>query len=107
MLRELFANQSDGLGTLAAAARRGVLSQDSCVRNGIRQTRSYEKGFKPTFANYRHFALTKRGLVVGFPIYQVAPGICNRTDTTVPYSALRRYLSPLGARLILAVEQSR
>jgi hypothetical protein len=106
-LPDLLANRNRGLAALAAAATKAVLSHNRCVRDSVRQTPTYERGFRATVTNYRHFALTKRGLAVGFSIYQIALGISNRTDTTVPYSVLRPYLSPLGMRLISAVEQSR
>jgi len=106
-LSDLFRNRRRALRALAAAVRKRVVAARSCVRDSLRAERTFEKGFAPTAINYRYFALTTRGLAIGFPIGQVASDICNRVDVTVPYAALRSYLSQLGKKLIVAVRQSK
>ena len=60
------------------------------------------RDFEPSLRNYRHFALTPRGLAVGFD-YEPA---CGRIEAVVPYADLRPYLSGLGKRLVAAVRQA-
>jgi len=55
--------------------------------------------YQPTLRNYRYFALTPRGLALGF--WQEAA--CNRIEGIVPYRALRPYLSSLGKYLVAGV----
>lgn len=59
--------------------------------------------YQPTLRNYRYFALTPRGLALGF--WQEPA--CGRLEATVPYSALRPYLSDLGRRLVAGVRGAR
>ncbi len=55
----------------------------------------------PTPQNYRDFALTPKGLAVGY----VGGGACGRFFAIVPYSILSRYLGPLGKILVAGVRQ--
>jgi hypothetical protein len=63
----------------------------------------YPSVYLPTARNFRHFALTPRGLALGF--WQVPA--CNRLQATVPYSIVQPYLSKLGAALIAGVRAPR
>src|SRR5207244_9511155 len=83
-LPDLFTSPSVALRAIATAARRTLVRESRCVRVSLARDPLLEKGFAPTLANYRHFALTARGLTIGFPIAQVASGICNRVATTLP-----------------------
>ena len=105
-LPDLFASPSGALRAITAAARRTLVRENRCVRDTLAGDPLLERGFAPTLENYRHFALTARGLTIGFPIAQVALGICNRVETTVPYAALRSRWSQLGEDLIAAVRQA-
>ena len=105
-LPDLFTNRSVALRAIAVAARRTLARKSRCVRDSLARDPRLERGFAPTVKNYRRFALTTRGLTIGFPIGQVALGICNRLEVTVPYSALRSGLSRLGKDLIIAIQES-
>jgi hypothetical protein len=63
-----------------------------CVAN-------YPRDYRPTPDNYRYFALTPRGLAIGF--WQ-APA-CDRLEATVPYPLLQPYPGALGRELIAGV----
>jgi hypothetical protein len=95
-ISDLFADPSRGVRVLAAEwktrFRRASPDAWPCVR-------LHPSSYRPVPRNYRHFALTPRGVVVGF--WQEAA--CNRLQATVPYSVLRPYLSGLGSRLIAGV----
>jgi len=105
---ELFADPARGLRELARLVRTKVLSTNSCVRQSFQDPigfEEWERGFAPTASNYRHFALTTRGLVIGFPIAQVASPRCGRVEATVSYEALGSFQSKLGQRLIAGVRR--
>jgi len=109
-VEDLFAEPTRGLEMLARVIRKKFLSTNSCVRqsfeNAIPEVHAYyAKGFAPTASNYQHFALTTNGIVVGFPMEQVAGPVCYRVAATAPYVALRPYLSELGQKLITGVRQ--
>ena len=101
-LPQLFANPSRALRAIARLARSTLRRESSCVRQSMARDPLLERGFAPRVANFRHFALTTRGLTIGFPIGQVALGICNRVQTTLPYAAIRSRLSRLGRDLVAA-----
>jgi len=105
-LPDLFTNRSVALRAIAAAAQRTLVRKNSCVRVSLARDPLLKRGFAPTVKNYRRFALTRRGLTIGFPIGQVASGVCNRVEATVPYAALRSGLSRLGKDLIAAIRES-
>lgn len=63
----------------------------------------FPEDYAPRAHNYRYFALTIRGLAVGF--WQ-APA-CDRLQATVRYSHVRPYLSKLGERLVAGVRRPR
>lgn len=66
----------------------------SCVRG-------YQAHYRATAANLRYFALTPRGLALGF--WQVPA--CERSEATVAYAVIRPYLSALGERLVAGVRR--
>jgi len=111
-VEELFADPKSGLAVLAATVESQLVAENPCVKEAVEipdypDVPSYRSGFSPTPRHYRYFALTPRGLVVGFPIGQVAGGICNRVRTTVAYETLRPHLSALGLRLVDGVRPPR
>jgi hypothetical protein len=99
-ITDLFAAPSRALPVLARAWKAQVRRTQPQMWRCVKVIPS---AYRPTARNYRLFALTPRGLVVGF--WQ-APA-CNRLQATVPYAALRPYLSRLGARLIAGVRAPR
>ena len=95
-----------GLRALASSARTELIRQNRCVRGGMSDRfgrKDFASGFGPTATNYRNFALLPSGLAVGFPLGQVSFPPCGRVEVTVPYAAVRPYLSSLGRHLIDAV----
>jgi hypothetical protein len=101
---DLFAKQRHGLRALAAAFRKRAAAKGGCLRSSLGINREW---FDPTEKNYRQFALTKRGLAIGWPGFVVDLGACNTATATVPYSVLRPYLSDLGKKLVAGVRQPR
>lgn len=95
-LPELFSDLPRALPAIAKAwkarVRRVEPEMWPCVKN-------YPSIYLPRARNYRYFALTTRGLSLGF--WDVAA--CNRLQAVVPYRVLRPYLSTLGATLIAGV----
>jgi hypothetical protein len=109
-ISDLFANQSRGLGVLAKVVKQRVLATNSCVRTSVDDPtvgRFMAAGFNPTSSNYRYFALSTSGLVIGFVNSQVAYPTCGRISATVPYRTLQPYLSKLGQRLVSGVRHPR
>ena len=105
-IADLFARPTRGLSALAVAARSELTAANACVRGSIADRRTgLANGFLPTTHNYRYFALTTKGLAVGFPLGQVGFPICGRAEVTVPYSVVRPYLGPLGRELIQGVRR--
>jgi hypothetical protein len=121
-LRELYPGGNDGDGWIAATTRvpsgervsLGQLFNDPAVAlpalagawlgrlsDGERRfcVVNYLSDYSPTLRHYRNFALTPRGIAVGFP----QEPACERLVAVVPYSAIRRHLSPLGRQLVAAV----
>lgn len=99
-ITDLFAQPSRGLAVLATAWKR-EFRRTQPARWGCVEV--IPSAFRPTARNYRLFALTPRGLAVGF--WQ-APA-CNRLHAVVPYAILRPHLSDLGARLVGGVRAPR
>jgi hypothetical protein len=109
-VRDLFSEPARGLGALAEAARRNLVSTNPCIRASVNAPRVgpiYARGFAPTVGNYQHFALTPRGLLVGFFQEQVGGASCSSVQTTVVYAVLRPHLSRLGKRLVAGVRRPR
>ena len=97
---DLFLDPSRGLRVLAtswlAQVRRTEPAVWPCVAKNL-------AAYRPSARAYRNFALTPNGLAVGF--WQ-APA-CSRLQGTVPYTMLRRYLSPSAIKLIAGVRAPR
>jgi hypothetical protein len=95
---QLFTDSTRGLRVLAdawkAQFRRVNPDAWQCVRLHLRD-------YRPAPSNYRYFALTSRGIAVGF--WQEPA--CNRLQATVPYTLLRPYLSSLGKQLVDGVRR--
>jgi hypothetical protein len=115
---ELFPGESGGDGWLGVTVRvpsgervaiSGLFSRPAealrVLRNHLRGPaiatciRLHPSDFRPTLANYRQFALTPRGLAIGFR----EDDACYRLVATVRYEILRPYLSRLGAKLVAGV----
>ncbi len=109
-INDLFADPARGLTALASAARKEVLSANSCVRRSVEEPVAgplVARGFDATPENYRHFALIAEGFAIGFPLGQIGAPVCGRVETTVPYSVVRPHLNELGQRLVAGVREPR
>jgi hypothetical protein len=101
-MQSLFSRPGDALRAVARLARRQVLASNRCISQF-----PVLMGFSPTWQNYRTFALTQRGLAIGFPNGQLGPALCDRISTIVPYPPLAPYLSGLGRRLMAGVREAK
>jgi hypothetical protein len=88
-LSELFVNPAKALVAISTYARATVLATSECA--------VFQEGFAPTAENYRDFALTERGLIIGLVLGPVA---CGRTQAIVPWGWVRPLLNDLGQRLV-------
>jgi len=107
-ITDLFADPSRGLKALAAAVRKRLVATDPAVRNALSDPElgaSFAHGLLPRRENYQHFALTDHGLTIGFDNSRITWPAAGRRETTVPYSAIRPYLSRLGQELIQGVRR--
>jgi hypothetical protein len=104
-ISDVFAQPSSGLRALATSVRKQLQTSNRCVRNS--RSPFTLRGFAPTAAHYRHFALTPSGLAVGFDLGDVAEVPCGRVVTIVPYSSVRSNLSKLGEELVAGVRRPR
>ncbi len=99
-ISSIFSNPETGLKVLAKAVQDSVLRNNACIRNATSAKDGFGsialRGFASQVDNYKDFALTNTGLAVGFPNGQVGPDGCGKIETTVPYSLLKGYFSPLG-----------
>lgn len=97
-ISDLFADPPRGLAVLARAStsklRRSQFAR--CLE-------LISSDLRPTARNYRYFALTARGLAVGF--WQ--PPACDRLQTIVAYSVVLPQLSQLGRALVAGVRTPR
>jgi len=99
-ITDLFAHPSRALRVLAKAWKAQVRRTKPKMWPCVSQ---FPEDYAPRAHNYRYFALTIRGLAVGF--WQ-APA-CDRLQATVRYSHVRPYLSKLGERLVAGVRRPR
>lgn len=95
------------LEKVARMATNELLTSNRCVRNGI-AAHDIGAGFATRLRwspdNYRIFALTPSGLAFGFEVNRVAGPICGRVKVILRYRELAPYLSPLGAKLVSAIQ---
>lgn len=104
-LPKLFSNWVRALPALARFTREQLMS-NTCVKAALDDAIAgpiFARGFAPIAVNYRDFALTAKGLAIGFPVGKVAFPTCNRVSVIVEYGQLRPYLSPLGRHLISGI----
>lgn len=97
-ITDLFRSPREGLRVVAAASRARLSARDRCVRLSPNPS-----GFAPKSSNYRYFALTTKGLSIGFTPGAISLPSCGPFIVTVPYSVLRPHLNALGRTLIAGV----
>lgn len=95
---DLFRTPYQGLSAVAATARARLMTRYPCVRSSPNPS-----GFAPKRSNYRYFALTTRGLAVGFTAGVIAPQVCGYHLVIVPYARLQPFFGKLGRALIAGV----
>jgi hypothetical protein len=97
-ITDLFSRPGVGLGILARA---WIAHLPGWARGCVTSLFLVEEN-RPTAENYGVFALTPEGLAVGVNHYH-----CHGLSAVVPYTALRPYLSKLGATLVAGVRPPR
>jgi hypothetical protein len=98
-LADLFKPGAKYLSAIAAYALRDLKARkdpESGENMGIAQD-IWEDGAKPTAENYSNWNITKKGLLITFPPYQVASYADGPQTVIVPYSALKDIARPNGA----------
>jgi hypothetical protein len=104
-LADLFDRLSPSLAALARDAKRRLPATNHCVRGSLAYSKDYARGFAPTVAHYRDFALLPTGIAIGFSNDQVSAPSCGRVEVTVPYTTVRPFLSNLGLKLVDGVRR--
>jgi len=97
-LADLFKPGSKYLATIADYAVRdlkGRKDPESGENLGLAQD-GFEDGAKPTADNYRNWNVTKKGLLITFPPYQVGAYAVGPQTVIVPYSQLKDIAVPDG-----------
>ncbi len=89
-LSELFKPKSNYLKTIASYSV-GALTRCSGDELDIKDD-WFMEGTKPTAKNYSIWSLTRDGVRITFPEYQIAPGAFSGVDVVVPYSHLKGML---------------
>jgi hypothetical protein len=95
-LADLFKPGSKYLATIADYAIRDLKERqdpESGENYGLAQD-IFEDGAKPTADNYRNWNITKKGLLITFPPYQVGAYAFGRQTVIVPYSQLKDIARP-------------
>ncbi len=90
-LADLFKPGAKYLTTISAYAMRdmkGRKDPESGENRGLAQD-IFEDGAKPTAENYQNWNITKKGLLITFPPYQVASYADGPQTVIVPYSQLK------------------
>ncbi len=98
-LADLFKPGSKYLTTIADYATKDLQNRkdpESGENMGIAQD-IWEDGVKPTADNYSNWNVTKKGLLITFPAYQVAAYAYGPQTVIVPYSTLKDIARPDGA----------
>ena len=98
-ISELFVDPTKALRVISTSVRATVLATSDCGAL-IAADPTFLAGFAPTAENYRDFALTERGLIIGLLVGGVA---CGRTQAAVSWRVVRPLLNDLGRRLVAGV----
>lgn len=97
-LADLFKTGSNYLAKIADLALRDLKARkdpDSGENMGIAQD-IFEDGAKPTTENYQNWNVTKKGLMITFPPYQVAAYAYGPQTVIIPLSQLKDIARPDG-----------
>jgi hypothetical protein len=95
-INDLFVNPARALPVLANAWKEQLRRTNADSWECVAQ---HASDYAPVASNYQYFALTERGLAVGF--WQEPA--CNRLYAIVRYPTLRPYLSALGSKVVAGV----
>lgn len=98
-LADLFKPGSKYLAKIADYSKNDLQNRkdpESGENMGIAQD-IWEDGVKPTADNYANWNVTKKGLLITFPAYQVAAYAYGPQTVIVPYSTLKDIANPNGA----------
>lgn len=98
-LADLFKPGSKYLQTIADYAVRDLKDRkdpESGESLGLMTDDIFSDGAKPTADNYKNWNITKKGLLITFPPYQVAAYAYGPQSVMVPYSVLKDIAKPDG-----------
>jgi Protein of unknown function (DUF3298)/Deacetylase PdaC len=98
-LADLFKPGAKYLSKISAYATqdlKGRKDPDSGENMGLAQD-IFEDGAKPTLVNYSNWNITKKGLLITFPPYQVAAYAYGPQFVLIPYAQLKDIARPDGA----------
>ncbi|HXE72404.1 MAG TPA: DUF3298 domain-containing protein [Candidatus Nitrosotenuis sp.] len=96
-LADLFVKGSDYLSLLSSYCTSALLKRNLGDEKWVRD------GAAPRAENYQFFYLTRKGLVVLFPPYQVAPYAAGPQKVLIPYKTLQPAWDPRGPAASMAL----
>jgi hypothetical protein len=103
-LISLFKEPRSGMAAVAAAAKDYLIANVPCAARALKDPTvgdTFAGGLNPAAPeNYKHFAITPNGLIIGFAQEQVGPHSCGSFTATVGWTTLKPILSPVGALLL-------
>jgi len=108
-LADLFKPGSKYLDTIAEYCLQDLKARkdpESGENLGIAQD-LFEDGAKPTVDNYSNWNITKKGLLITFPAYQVAAYAYGPQQVIVPFSKLKAITRPDGALKLVEKKAAR
>jgi hypothetical protein len=102
---DLFSEGQAALSAIDASVRNSLVADypgaDTCIDDRA------GNGLAGTVEDYQDFVLTEAGIVFGFGTGHLTAVACGVMVTTVPWSIIKPYLSPLGLRLADDVRRPR
>lgn len=87
-LSDLFAAGSDYLERLSTFAENELFKKYPELDFAFNDP-AYRKGFAPVKENFSHWALADSGLIIFFPVYQVAPYAAGALDVEITYAVIK------------------
>jgi hypothetical protein len=109
-IQDLFETPTQGMAALGVAIGTKLWKTDDCwhIENLTSQRWIADNfGEHGPARNVQTYALTVRGIAVGFPQGELGTEGCGAPVVTIPYHTIRPFLSRLGERLVAGVRQPR
>lgn len=99
-LADLFNPKANYLGLISSYCIKDLKEQAQRDKEGMLS--EVESGASPRAENYKVWAITKKGLLITFDPYQVAPYAAGPQHVLVPFSALKDIIKPDAPIAVLA-----